>query len=184
MVVSIDAILRSKGARGNVAPRQQLQVLRALSRVAQREKMNITAVVAGKPLNKAPHNKKLDGVRVRYAKTADKVGAQLIKSLKQAGSVGVLVTEDVALEKKALRRGTDTLRISTFRKLLDDGGDAGGGQSGGNRDRNNNGGGNRDRNNKRRDRGPRPERKKQRQPKPEKRNEEQDEISQMIDLVE
>ncbi|MBL7016504.1 MAG: hypothetical protein ISR84_02985 [Kiritimatiellales bacterium] len=185
MVVSIDAILKSKGARGNVAPRQQLQVLRALSRVAQREKMNITAVVAGKPLNKAPHNKKLDGVRVRYAKTADKVGAQLIKSLKQAGSAGVLVTEDVALEKKALRRGTDTLRISTFRKLLDDGGDTGGGQGGGqgggNRDRNNNGG--RNSNRRDRDRGPRPERKKQRQPKPEKRNEEQDEISQMIDLV-
>ena len=184
MVVSIDAILRSKGARGNVAPRQQLQVLRALSRVAQREKMNITAVVAGKPLNKAPHNKKFDGVRVRYAKTDDKIGTQLIKSLKQAGSSAVLVTEDVALEKKALRSGTDTLRISTFRKLLDDGADAGGGQGGGqgggNRDRNNNNGG---RNNNRRDRGPRPERKKQRQPKPEKRNEEQDEISQMIDLV-
>jgi hypothetical protein len=182
MVVSIDAILKSKGARGQIAPRQQLQVLRSLSRVVQREKLNVTAVIAGKELNKAPHNKKFDGVRVRYAKTNDKIGSELIKSLKQAGSAGVLVTEDIALEKKVLRSGADTLRTSTFRKLLDDGGDIGGGQNNnGNRDRTNNAG--RKNNRRDRDRGPRPERKKPRPPKAEKRSEEQDEISQMIDLV-
>ncbi len=181
MVVSVDAILKSKGVRGHAAPRQQLQILRALSRVVKREKVNVTAVVAGKPLNKAPHNKKFDGVRVSYAKTDDKIGVQLIKSLKQAGSTGVLVTENVALEKKVLRRGAGTLRISTFRKLLDDGNDAGGGQGGGSRDRNNTGG--RNNNRRDRDRGPRPERKKRQQPKPEQRSKEQDEISQMIDLV-
>jgi len=184
MVVSIDAILRSKGARGQIAPRQQLQVLRSLSRVVQREKLNVTAVIAGKALNKAPHNKKFDGVRVRYAKTNELIGSELIKSLKQAGSAGVLVTEDVALEKKVLRRGVDTLRTSTFRKLLDDGGDIGGGQNNnGNRDRTNNAGRKNNRRDRDRDRGPRPERKTPRPPKPEKRNQEQDEISQMIDLV-
>lgn len=182
MVVSIDDILRNKGARGQTAPRQQLQVLRSLSRVVQREKLNVTAVIAGKPLNKAPHNKKFDGVRVRYAKTNAQIGSELIKSLRQAGSAGVLVTENVELEKKVLSGGSDTLRTSTFRKLLDDGGsDGGGGQKkSGNRERKNNGG----RKNNRRDPGPRPERKKQRQPKPEKHNQERDEISQMIDLVE
>ena len=181
MVVSIDDILRNKGARGQTAPRQQLQVLRSLSRVVQREKLNVTAVIAGKPLNKAPHNKKFDGVRVRYAKENGKIGAELIKSLKQAGSAGVLITEDIVLETKAIRGGFDTLRSSTFRKLLEDGGDMsmGGGDrrnSGGDR---NHGG----RNKNRRDRGPRPERKKQRAPKAEKKMKEQDEISQMIDLV-
>ncbi len=182
MVVSIDALLASKGVRGNVAPRQQLQVLRALSRVVQREKVNVTAVIAGKPLNKAPHNKKFDHVRVRYAKTNDKIGSQLIKALKQAGSAGVLVTEDPALEKKVIRGGSDTLRIFTFRKLLDDGNDNAGGQNaGGNRDRNS-GGRNNNRRDRDRDRGPRPERKQQRQPKPAKKQPD-DEISQMIDLV-
>ena len=184
MVVSLDAILKSKGVRGQAAPRQQLQILRALSRLVQREKVNVTAVIAGKPLNKAPHNKTFDHVRVRYAKTADKIGRELVKSLKQAGSNGVLVTEDVQLEKKVIRAGSDTLRISTFRKLIDDGGDNGGDQNnGGNRDRNNGDRNNGGRNNRRnRDRGPRPERKKQ-GPKKAAPKKEVDEISQMIDLV-
>ena len=179
LVVDLAAVLKAKGSRGHAAPRQQLQVLRSLSRLVQREKMNITAVLVGKPLNKAPHNKKLDGVRVRYAKADNKLNNQLRKALDQAGRHGVLVTEDVAIEKKVIRSGKDTLRVSTFRKLLDDG----------NEPLNNQGGGNRGNNrNNRRDRGPRPDRKNDR-PKKErsqadKKSQEQDEISQMIDLVE
>ncbi|QHI70003.1 hypothetical protein [Tichowtungia aerotolerans] len=183
MVVSIDAILQSKGIRGRAVPRQQLQVLRSLSRLVQREKLNVTAVIAGKPLNKAPNNKKFDGVRVRYVKDESKTEAELIRSLKHAGSAGVLVTENVELETKVLRGGKDTLRTSTFRKLLDDGGDEGGRQDGGNRDRSNNGG----RKNRRERNNNRSERKKQRPSKekaPKKeQDKEQDEISQMIDLV-
>ncbi|MBI9021122.1 MAG: hypothetical protein JEZ10_07705, partial [Verrucomicrobia bacterium] len=121
MVVDLAAVLKAKGARGRAAPRQQLQVLRSLSRLVQREKMNVTAVLVGSPLNKAPHNKKLDGVRVRYAKSDEKLTKELGRALKQAGCMGVLVTEDVALEKKVIRAGKETLRVSTFCKLLDDG---------------------------------------------------------------
>ncbi len=182
MVVDLAAVLKAKGARGHAQPRQQLQVLRSLSRLVQREKMNVTAVLVGKPLNKAPHNKKLDGVRVRYAKTDDKLNRQLRKALAQAGDMGVLVTEDVAIEKKVIRSGKDTLRVSTFRKLLDDGNEPVSSQGGGNR------GNNRNNRNNRRDRGPRQDRKNDRpqndRPKADKKAQEQDEISQMIDLVE
>ena len=181
LVVDLAAVLKAKGARGRAQPRQQLQILRSLSRLVQREKMNVTAVVVGKPLNKAPHNKKFDGVRVRYAKSDDKLNKQLRKALDQAGRHGVLVTEDVAIEKKVIRSGKDTLRVSTFRKLLDDGNEPVNNPGGGNRNNRNN-------NNKRRDRGPRPDRKNDRpkndRPKPDKKAQEQDEISQMIDLVE
>lgn len=184
LVVDLAAVLKAKGARGRAAPRQQLQVLRSLSRLVQREKMNITAVLVGEPLNKAPHNKKLDGVRVRYAKSDDKLNKQLRKALDQAGCNGVLVTEDVAVEKKVIRSGKDTLRVSTFRKLLDDGNEPLNAAGGGNRNNNRN---------NRRDRGPRPERKNDRprndrprndRSKADKKAQEQDEISQMIDLVE
>lgn len=186
LVVDLAAVLKAKGARGRAAPRQQLQVLRSLSRLVQREKMNVTAVLVGKPLNKAPHNKLLEGVRVRYAKTDDKLSRELVKSLDQAGAAGVLVTEDVALENKVIRSGKETLRVSTFRKLLDDGNEplnekanAPRGNSRSNRNNRN------DRNdrNPRRDRGPRQERKND-QPRPEKKSQAEDEISQMIDLVE
>ena len=182
LVVDLAAVLKAKGVRGRAQPSQQLQVLRSLSRLVQREKMNVTAVLVGKPLNKAPHNKKLDGVRVRYAKSDDKLNKQLRKALAQAGNMGVLVTEDVAVEKKVIRSGKDTLRVSTFRKLLDDGNEPVSNQGGGNR------GNNRNNRNNRRDRGPRQDRKNDRprndRPKADKKAQEQDEISQMIDLVE
>ena len=183
LVVDIAAVLKAKGARGNTAPRQQLQVLRALSRLVQREKMNVTAVIVGKPLNKAPHNKKFDGIRVRYAPVDQQLDKQLIASMKQAGSAGVLVTENVELEKKIIRGGNDTLRVSTFRKMIEDG----------NEPQNGPGNGPRGNNRPRRDRGPRNDRPKNDRPrndrpkndrpKADKKSQQQDEISQMIDLV-
>jgi hypothetical protein len=192
LVVDTAAVLKTKGTRGYAAPRQQLQILRALSRFVQREKLQATAVLVGSPLDKAPHNKVFEGVRVRYAKSEETLNKELLSALRQAGSAGVLVTEDVALEARVIRSGGSTLRVSTFRKLLDDGNEQG---------ENNNGGGNNynnrpQRNNRRdrdRDRGPRPNRgnnpQQQQQSRPaeeevEERNSGDDTISQMIDLVE
>lgn len=183
LVVDTAALLKTKGVRGRAAPRQQLQLLRALSRIVQREKLKVTAVLVGAPLDKAPHNKIFDGVRVRYAKSEEVLTKELLAALKQAGSSGVLVTEGVALENRVIKSGGTTLRVSTFRKLLDDGGD-----------QQENGGGNRPQRNDRRDRnrGPRPNRggkqqsqrqKAEEQDRPE-RNSGNDAISQMIDLVE
>lgn len=174
MVVSVDAILESKGIRGRAAPRQQLQALRALSRMVQREELNVTAVIAGKPLNKAPENQTFEGVRVRYVDDETQVGPALLKAMRQAGCAGVLVTEDAALEEKILQGGKDTLRISTFRKLLDDGSEDYGMDGG------------RDRNGGRKNRRDRNDRKKPRRnnTKEDKKSQERDEISQMIDLVE
>lgn len=181
LVVDVAAVLKAKGVRGHAAPRQQLQILRALSRVAQRENIKVTAVLTGTPLDKAPHNKIVDQVRVRYAKSDETLNKELIKGFKQAGATGVLVTGDVALENRIIRSGGQTLRVSTFRKLLDDGNepnDNAGGNSDGNRSQRKN----------RRDRGPRKnrgDRPKQTQSDQENgpRNE-ADAISQMIDLVE
>jgi hypothetical protein len=182
LVVDLDAVLKTKGVRGRAAPRQQLQILRSLSRFVQREKIKVTAVMAGSPLDKAPHNKVFEGVRVRYAKSAEAMGRELARALKQAGSAGVMVTEDAALEKKVLSSGGTTLRLSTFRKLIDDGMDqsSGGGNSGGNSGGNNRQGGRRPR----RKKNPHPQQQPNAAPKEEKENSGgNDAISQMIDLV-
>ena len=190
LVVDTAAVLRTKGMRGRVAPRQQIQLLRALSRFVQREKLSVTAVLVGDPLDKAPHNKVFDHVRVRYTKSEETLNKELCKALSQAGSAGVLVTEDVALENRVLRTGKSTLRVSTFRKLLDDGVE---------QNENNGGNNNRPQNNRRerdrgrdRDRGPRPNRnnnpqQQQSRPPANEADEQRggdDTISQMIDLVE
>ncbi|MFA5687698.1 MAG: hypothetical protein WC959_00880 [Kiritimatiellales bacterium] len=120
LVVDVDTILKSKGVRGRAAPRQQLQILRMLSRLVQREKIKVIAAMTGKPLDKAPHNRIFDGVRVRYAGDEAKMTKELLRALRQAGSTGVLVTENIELENKIIRAGGKTLRVSTFRKLIDD----------------------------------------------------------------
>jgi hypothetical protein len=179
LVVDLAAVLKAKGTRGHAAPRQQLQILRSLSRLVQREKMNVTAVIVGKPLNKAPHNKKFDGVRVRYAKVDEKLDSQLCASMSQAGSAGVLVTENIGLEKKMIRSGKETLRVSTFRKLIEDGVEPQNAPNNGARSNR----GRRERNPQRSERNnDRPERNNDR-PKMDKKAQQQDEISQMIDLV-
>jgi hypothetical protein len=190
LVVDGTALLEAKGVRGSAAPRQQLQLLRALVRTAERENLSITVVFSGRPLDKAPHNKVVEGVRTRYAKTDAAVTKELKKALTQAGPCGVLVLEDAALETKVRRGGNDTLRISTFRKILDESGDqafSGGGSKGGG-----DGAKRRPRNNRQerkpqRDNRPRGKkgggRKQERPPQNEKPQTEQDAISQMIDLV-
>ena len=85
LVVDTAAVLKAKGVRGRAAPRQQLQILRSLSRLTQREKLKVTAVLVGEPLDKAPHNKVYEGVRIRYAKSDDLLDQELLKALKQAG---------------------------------------------------------------------------------------------------
>jgi len=195
LVVDAAAVLKTKGVRGRAAPRQQLQLLRALSRIVQREKLKVTTVLIGAPLDKAPHNKVFEGVRVRYAKSEEVLAKELIKALSQAGSTGVLVTEDVALEARVIRNGGITLRVSTFRKLLDDGNEQNENSGGGNYNNRPQRNDRRDRGRGRdRDRGPRQNRGGnqqglQQQPRPaeeevEERNSGNDTISQMIDLVE
>ncbi|MBM4153088.1 MAG: hypothetical protein FJ220_06170 [Kiritimatiellaceae bacterium] len=208
LVVDTAAVLKTKGMRGGASPRQQLQLLRALSRFVQREKLNATAVLVGAPLDKAPHNQIFEDVRVRYAQSDAVLEKELIASLKQAGSGGVLVTEDVALENRLIRNGSSTLRVSTFRKLLDEVNEPGESNGGGNPANNNRPP---QRNNPRRerdrDRGPRqPNRNPNaQQPRPQQQQQQQqqqpraegeqvvveerknsngnDAISQMIDLV-
>jgi hypothetical protein len=196
LVVDTAAVLKTKGVRGRAAPRQQIQLLRSLSRIVQREKLKVTAVLVGAPLDKAPHNKVFDNVRVRYTKSEDTLDKELLSALRQAGSAGVLVTEDVALEARVIRSGGTTLRVSTFRKLLDDGNEQNENSGGGNYNNNNRP----QRNDRRdrgrdRDRGPRQNRGgnqpgQQQQPQRpadeqvEERNSGDDTISQMIDLVE
>jgi hypothetical protein len=195
LVVDTAAVLKTKGVRGRAAPRQQLQLLRSLSRLVQREKLKVTAVLTGAPLDKAPHNKVIEGVRVRYAKSEETLNKELNSALRQAGSAGVLVVEDVALENRVIRSGGTTLRVSTFRKLLDDGNEPGENSGGGNSNYSNNRPQRGNRRERDRDHGPRPNRGGNPQQPPRQRpadeegedrssnNSGDDTISQMIDLV-
>ncbi len=178
LVVDIVALNESLGMKGNVAPRNQLQSLRRLSRFAQREKISVVAVICGTVLNKAPDGKKFEGITIHYSKSAEDHPKTLVKITRSNGSGAILVTGNADAEKMLGSNG-GKLRVSTFRKAFDTVGDQE--QSGRGSDRNS--GGNRG------NRSPRKSRQKQssnepraeRQPK--KEASPTDAISELIDLV-
>ncbi len=138
LVVDAVSLNESMGMKGKVPPRNQLQMLRRLSRFSQREKIEIIAVLSGSPLNKAPAGKKFEGIVVLYSKSVDQHAKFIASTVSGKGSGAVLVSGNAATEKFA-GRTTKKMRISTFRKAFDVGGDNEGSDRGdANRGRNNN----------------------------------------------
>jgi len=115
----------ASGYKGRVAPRNQLHSLRRLARFATREKLNMTVVLTGNPLNKAPHGKLFEGIKVVYSKSDRVHDGYLIKTAKKAGRGAILVVENPEIEKLAQQKGLETLRVNTFRKAFDSGGSNG-----------------------------------------------------------
>jgi hypothetical protein len=171
LVVDTVALNESLGMKGNVPPRNQLQLLRRLARFSQREKLPVVAVLCGAPLNKAPAGKKFEGITVVYTKSDDHA-KHLVQIANSKGAGAVLVSGGAAVEK--LRGGSaKSLRVSTFRKAFDSTGDSEGPDRSPPSGRGN--------------RGPRKSRPKPssepRQERPPKQASEADAINELIDLV-
>ena len=184
LVVDAVSLNESAGSKGNkVPPRNQLQMLRRLARFSQREKMELVAVLSGTPLNKAPGGKKFENIMVLYSASAEAHAKFLAKTVSSKGSGAVLISGNAAAEK-LLATGTKSLRVSTFRKAFDVGGDGDGDDRGDNqRGR----GGNNNRPQRRRQQKPAGEKqqqqKQQQDRRPPKESSESDAINELIDLV-
>lgn len=171
LVVDVVSLNESLGMKGNVAPRNQLQTLRRLSRFAQREKLEVVAVISGSPLNKAPEGKKFEGILVLYSKSSEAHPRNLVKVTRSRGAGAVLVTGKAETEKLLGSKGR-SLRMSTFRKAFDVGGD---------QDASDRSTGRSNRSSRRnRQKQPQGESKQERQPK---ESSPSDAISELIDLV-
>lgn len=181
LVVDVAALNESLGMKGNVAPRNQLQTLRRLSRFSNREKIEVVAVVPGAPLNKAPNGKKFEGIQVLYATDTNKVPAFVAKTTNSKGSGAIMVTGGDAAEK-LVGASVGKLRMSTFRKAFDLGGDQDSSS-----DRNSSRGSRPPRRNRQRSNNNQQnnESRKERAPKPprEKAPSQSDAINELIDLV-
>ena len=190
LIVDGVSLNNALGMKGNVPPRNQLQLLRRLSRFSEREKIGVTVVLSGSPLHKAPAGKKFEEITVLYSKSTEAHPQNIAKIAAAKGSGSILISSNPAVEKIALGRGMKTMRVSTFRKAFDTGGN----DSDNNRsDRNGNergGNNNRNRSQQRR----RPQQKQQQQPKkqttsekkpprPPKDNSQNDAINELIDLI-
>ena len=91
-VIVVDGVSlnESLGMKGNVAPRNQLQLLRRLARFSEREKVELIVVLSGEPLHKAPAGKKFEEIVVVYSNSSD-VHAKRVLSLAASKGRGVVL---------------------------------------------------------------------------------------------
>ena len=123
-----------------LAPRDQVQILNALARVAKQENLDLQVVFeSDRPLREVDHGGEYNGLKVFYAPDDEQLVAMALKLSRSAD--GALVSSGVTMESRATEAGIPVLCSSTFRKAFLQGGLPGGGER---RDRSN-GNGDRDR---------------------------------------
>lgn len=135
-----------------MSPREQVQLLNALARVAKQESLDIQVVLENeKRLREVDEADQYNGIGVHFAPDSEQLVEQALRLAKK-GRNSVVVSSAPNLESKAISAGYTVLCSATFRKAFLSGGIGGG--NGRDRDRRN-GGGNGGRGDRRRDRGQR-----------------------------
>jgi predicted RNA-binding protein with PIN domain len=137
-VYIVDAEKLADTREGRTGPVERFRAIQQLSRFAEREKIEMIAVVGGRPLREAAHGESYNGVRVFYVEENNSMADQMEKTLAQTrGRKPVVITNDKQLESRLRERGVETMRVTTLRKAFDGdsavGGDGGRGR--GDRDR-------------------------------------------------
>lgn len=148
-LVDAEKLAESRDSQGRIGPVERVQAIQLLSRLAEREKVEVVAVVGGRPLREVAHGEALNGVRVFYVEGDGTLADQIQKVLKNElrGRRPMVITNDKQLDAKLVQQGVVTMRIATLRKVFENGGgDGGGGDQGGRQQQ------------RRQRRGPRPDR--------------------------
>lgn len=148
-VFIVDAEKLADSRDGRTGPVERFRAIQQLSRFAEREKVEIIAVLGGRPLREVANGDSFNNVRVFYVEENNSVADQIEKALGSvsSGRKAVVITNDKQFDTRLNERGVSTLRVSTLRKAFE----GGNGDSNGNARR----GGNERRE---RRRGPRPDR--------------------------
>jgi hypothetical protein len=132
-LVDVARLVDEKTGR-RMAPREQVQMLNALARVAKQEGLAIQAVFeSDRALREVEHGGEFNGVKVYFAPDNEQLVALALKICKSAGCA--LVSSGVTMESRATEAGIPVLCSSTFRKAFLQGGLPGGdrGERGGDR---------------------------------------------------
>lgn len=116
------ALISGNGSRARLAPRNQMDILKGLSRFARKEKIEICAVFEGKPLRHAPDSERFqDTVMVRYTTSSGGV-PDLVQRLIKTNGRGrevMVITSDAMVERVVNDSGAMAMRGETFRKALE-----------------------------------------------------------------
>jgi len=119
LVIDGASLNEGLGMKGKTSPRNQLQILRNLARLADREKLSVVIVLAGEALHKAPAGKKFEGITVIYTEMSKTFANKVVRTASTKGGGVILISSNADVEKLALGKGLSTMRISTFKKVFD-----------------------------------------------------------------
>lgn len=115
----VDAEKLAESREGRVGPAERFRAIQYLSRIADREKMEITAVVAGRPLREVANGERYNGVRVYYVDENKTLADTIDRLARKLGATVCVVTNDRTLESRLRDCGVETLRIATLRKAFE-----------------------------------------------------------------
>lgn len=113
---------RQRNGNSQPNPRDNFAVLRTLSQFASREGVELTAVFVGRPLREAGEGSFFRGVRVHYTDNAAALKRRMLDLVREHGrkkSV-LMLTADTRIEAEALALGAECMRLTTFKKALDE----------------------------------------------------------------
>lgn len=115
------------GGRGDrLSPRDRLALLQKLAQFAEREQLQLVALLDGRPLREAPDGEEFNGVGVYYGEGAEGLAKRALEIARSKGRRALLVTQQRDLEDQARQAGIGTLRASSLRRALDENGGGGG----------------------------------------------------------
>lgn len=124
-----------------MSPREQVQLLNALARVAKQENLDVQVVLENeKRLREVDEADQYNGIGVYFAPDSEQLVDMALRLAKK-GRNSVVVSSAPNLESKAMGAGYTVLCSATFRKAFLSGGIGGGNGGGRDRDRRNGGGG-------------------------------------------
>ncbi len=117
------------GNGGRASPRERVALLHKLAAFAEREELQVHALMEGRALREAPDGESFKSITVHYAESAELVCERAKQLAKDLRSV-MIVTQQRELEEWARENRIATLRTSSLRRGLDENGGNRGGDSG------------------------------------------------------
>ncbi|MCZ7592155.1 MAG: NYN domain-containing protein [Kiritimatiellae bacterium] len=118
-VFIVDAEKLADSRDGRTGPVERFRAIQQLSRFADREKVEIIAILAGRPLREVANGDSFNSVRVFYVDENSSAADQIEKTLGSvSGRKAVVITNDKQLDARLNGRGVSTLRVSTLRKAF------------------------------------------------------------------
>lgn len=119
-VCIVDAEKLADPRDGRVGPVERFRTIQQLSRFAEREQLQLVAVVGGRPLREVADGETYNGVRVYYVEEGKTLADRIEKTLEQIGARNAFViTNDRQLEARLRDRGVPTMRLATLKKGLE-----------------------------------------------------------------